>query len=434
MKTKLLNLLFFAGLSYIFSFVLCVESMGQQQIQVEKISENTNIRSDQRPISIGFYDEESQKTYISWMGANSHPIMKEFDHKYQKWSEDKVVGQSPFVDKHNYPGLLKGKDGRLFLFYGCHNSTLKMAISPKPNSIDGIWEDSFIETAERASYPAPVITDEGDIYVFYRDTRKTNGYSDDRPYQLVKTTDGGNTWARQMVIDPFPRETDNMTEVYNGKVVYQPSSNSQKAKIHLAWTICGEKKGKHAHATYGRNLYYAYLNPSNDHLYNIEGKDLGKSIDANESDQYCIVLDTGIPEKGHLAGLQVSVHFRDNGLPLVHFLDNRKGKGISSATWENGSWNISKITSAGGDPRELEKTGPDSFRVYRPNGDKIDTYITNNGGISWSFENSIYVGQIVDRVHVIDNYHPDAKLLITENGDGELREAKRDVFIGKLKR
>lgn len=339
-------------------------AQSQQSYSITKISEDANIRSDQRPISIGFYDKSINKTFITWMGEKSKTIVKAYDHTAKKWSDDKIVGTPTFIDKHNYPGMLKGADNRLYIFYGCHNSTMRMTISPKPLSIDGSWEDQFIPIAEKASYPAPIITSDGTFYVFYRETRQTNKFSDDRPYQFVKSTDNGKTWTKQMAIDPFPRVTDNMCEVYNGKVTYQPAMNGNKAKIHLAWTIAGEKLGKHAHATYGRNVYYAYLDPSNDHLYSIKGKDLGKTIEAKELDEFCQVLDTGIPETGHLAGLQVSVHYRDNGLPLIYF-DNQVGGGPGSATWDGNKWIFASIETPGNsirdlrDPRELEKFGAD---------------------------------------------------------------------------
>jgi hypothetical protein len=312
-----------------------------------------------------------------------------------------------------------------------------MTISPKAGSIEGRWEDKFIDSAERASYPAPVITSKGTFYVFYRDTRKKNGHEDDRPYQYVKSTDGGKTWKRQMAVDPYPRTTDNMCEVYNGKVTYQPAMNGQPAKIHLAWTIAGEKSGRHAHATYGRNVYYAWLNPANDHLYNIKGVDLGTTIDNIELDKYCLVLDTGIPETGHLAGLQVSVHYRDNGYPLIYFDDQIHG-GPGSATWNGTSWAFSQIGKKSNDdrelrdPRELEKTGADAFRVYKPAGKKINVYKTINAGKTWQLETTIPMSVEVDRVYVITNANKNAYLLITEAGDRDIDVPKRDVLIGRM--
>lgn len=59
-------------------------------------------------------------------------------------------------------------------------------------------------------------------------------------------------------------------------------------------------------------------------------------------------------------------------------------------------------------------------------------YSTTDAGQTWKLETVIAVGQPVDRVHVIDNAHKDAKLLITEAGDNSLDIAKRDIFIGRI--
>src|SRR4051812_8133748 len=99
---KLHRLLLVAG-----TLITAGNAAGQQTFSVVKISEDANTRSDQRPIPIGFYDKTVNKTFVTWMGANSQTIIKTFDHTTHKWSEDKVVGKPTFIDKHNYPGMLR---------------------------------------------------------------------------------------------------------------------------------------------------------------------------------------------------------------------------------------------------------------------------------------------------------------------------------------
>ena len=84
------------------------------------------------------------------------------------------------------------------------------------------------------------------------------------------------------------------------------------------------------------------------------------------------------------------------------------------------------------DPRELEKTGAESFRVYKPAGNTIKVYKTVNAGKTWELETTIDAGVTVDRVYVISNAQKEAKLLITEAGDGTITTAKRDVYIGQV--
>ena len=101
------------------------------------LSPGTGQRTDRRPMPVGFYDASVKKTFVSWMGPGSDALVKEYDHATGMWSADKIAGNSPFADSHNYPSMIKGKDNRLYIFYGCHNSPLRMAVSPNPLSIDG---------------------------------------------------------------------------------------------------------------------------------------------------------------------------------------------------------------------------------------------------------------------------------------------------------
>ncbi|WP_297069379.1 BNR-4 repeat-containing protein [uncultured Duncaniella sp.] len=416
-----------------FSAMFCLGVLTAPAIapKVSLVEERTNIRSDRRPIPVGYYDDKADKTFVCWMSAHSHPAVKAFDHASGKWGDTKIVAESPFADKHNYPAILRGKDEHIYMFYGCHNSTLKMAVSPEPNSIEGKWTDTYIPQAERASYPAPVLTDDGVFYVFYRDTRKNNGYADDRPYQFVKSTDNGKTWTRQMLIDPYPRVTDSMMEVYNGQVSYQPGDGKHAGRIHIAWTICGEKAGKHAHATYGRNVYYAYLDLSDDHVYNVEGRDLGTTIDNIEADKYCLALETPIPERGHQAGLQVSVHFRDNGAPLIHY-NYPSEHGGRLATWTGDEWHHTSF-GAVGEPRGIEKLGPETFRIYSTMGKGVTTFVTSDGGLTVKRETEIETPKSLSRCYVVSDARPELKLLLFTtpviDGKESLHEGSRDMYV-----
>jgi hypothetical protein len=389
------------------------------------LSAGAGVRTDRRPISIGFYDAKVKKTFVSWMGTGSDAVVKEFDHATSTWSPDKIAGQATYADKHNYPGLIRGKDDHLYLFYGAHNTPLRLARSPMPLSIAGTWTDGNIGAAAGASYPAPVMTSEGTMYVGYRWTRQSNGHTDDRPYAFVKSTDNGATWTKQMVIDPYPR-ADNLTEVYNGKVSYQPTIGSAKAKIHVAWTLAGGGPGTHAHATYGRNVYYAYLDPSNDHMYDVTGRDLGPTIDGAEAEMYCKPLDTGCSNCGHQASLQVSVHYNDDGTPLIVY--GHLTAGLSSLRWNGTAWVNKVVTTEKGEPREVSKFGPASFKAFRTAGNTCQVFRTTDGGESWRPETVITAAHPVGRCHVIDNAHADVKVLMEENPSGD----GGDVSVAKV--
>jgi BNR repeat-containing family member len=379
------------------------------------LSPGAGVRTDRRPVSIGFHDPGVKKTFISWMGVGSNAIVKELDHATGMWSADKIVGRATFDDKHNYPAMIRGADDRLYLFYGCHNTPLRMARSPNPLSIEGTWSDGNVAAAPGASYPAPVVARDGTIYVFHRWTRQSNGHTDDRPYAFVKSTNNGGAWTKQMIVDPYPR-SDNLTEIYNGKVTYQPDGPATKAKIHIAWTLAGGGPGTHAHATYGRNVYYAYLDPTNDHMFDVTGRDLGTTIDNTEAEMYCKPLDTGCSNCGHQASLQVSVHALDDGTPLILF--GHLTNGLSSLRWSGSAWVSRVVTSEKGEPRELSKFGPRSFKAFRTAGNGCQVFRTTDGGDSWTPETTIMAPHPVGRCHVVDNHHPDAKVFMEENPEG----------------
>lgn len=381
------------------------------------LSANAGAKTDRRPVPVGFYSASANKTFVSWMGSGTTNTakVKEYNHATGTWTADKVVGTSSTSDSHNYASMIQGGDNRLYVFHGCHNSPMKMAKSPNPLSIGGTWTDTTISTAAGASYPAPVVTSNGTIYVGYRWTRMNNGHSDDRPYAFIKSTNNGASWTRLVVIDPYPR-SDNLTEIYNGKVSYEPAHGTQKAKIHVAWTIAGGGPGAHAHATFGRNVYYASLDPTNDHMFSAAGTDLGTTVSNSEAETHCKVLDTGCSSCGHQAALQVSAHYLDSGRPIVFY--SHLGTGLSSSVWNGSEWVKRTITSQEGEPREVFKFGPRSFKAFRSEGNTCEYYRSTDGGMSWSAEGSVVAPHPVSRCYVIHNHHPDIKLFLEDKVAG----------------
>jgi hypothetical protein len=245
-------------------------------------------------------------------------------------------------------------------------------------------------------------------------TRQNNGYADDRPFALIKSTNNGQSWTKQMVIDNFPR-TDNLTEIYNGKISYEPAHGDQKAKIHLAWTLAGGGPGKHEHDAFTRNVYYAYLDPSNDHLYSIAGKDLGPTINDAEGEADCKAIDTGCSNCDHQAGYQVSVHYTDDGKPLILFGHSKDG--LTAVRWQGTAWAKTVVTPQLGEPRDINKIGAQAFQAFRTTGNTCVVYRTSDAGATWKQESVITAPHPVGRCHVIENNNPDVKIFMEQNPD-----------------
>jgi hypothetical protein len=416
-------------------FFLSEVKVEAQKISLSLISENSGIHTDRRPVSVGYFDSLAQKTFICWMGPYSSAVVKAFDHTAGSWSPNKTVGISPFADSHNYPVLVRGTDGRLIIMYGCHNSVMRITSSPDSASIDGKWYDRELSQAQGASYPVPVMTDNGTLYCFYRITMYTlypkGTYPVDyRPLGFVRSKDNGESWSQAVkIIDPYPR-TDNLCEIYTGKITYQPAGDSVNARIHIAWSLAGGGPDHHEHGLYRRHVYYAWMDPADEHLYDIRGNDLGTDIDDSEAENQCKVIDTGLPPDGEDVGYQVSVHFCDNGDPVIIY----RHVGFDCAWWNGTGWSISTIYAAGNEPRDIEKTGPESFRTYRTAGKSVYIFRTADGGRYWEQEDKITAPVGLARCYVIGNYRPELKLLLTEMADdsNNVEAGSRDIFTGGI--
>ncbi|MCF8259443.1 MAG: BNR repeat-containing protein [Melioribacteraceae bacterium] len=417
-------------------FFLRISVCGQQLITFSKISENSGIQTDRRPISVAFYDSISNKTFLSWMGGYSHPLVKSYDHATTAWSEDKIIGTSPFADAHNYPGMIQAKNGKLIMFYGCHNSVMKISTSPVAGSIEGDWDDRELVEAQGASYPVPIILADGTIYCFYRVTMRTVFPSekfpvDYRPLAFVKSTDNGETWSRSVIIiDNYPR-TDNLNEIYLGKIAYQPKSDSVSERFHIAWSIAGGGPDVHDHGNYRRHVYYSYFQPQNDLLFDINGNELGISIDNAEAEQYCKVMYTGTPPEGDYVGYQVSTHFCDDGFPVIVF---RHDEAFKCAYRSGTEWKISDVYESSNEPRDIEKIGSKSFRTFRTSGKSLYSFVTENGGENWKLESKITSPIFLQRNYIIQNYKDGLKHLFTEgeSGGSHVGEGKFDIYVGTV--
>jgi len=422
--------------SFILFFILYFSNIVLSgNITISKLSEDAGIHTDRRPISIGFYDSTANKTFVCWMGSYSDAIVKEFNHLTQTWSDDKIVGNSPFANSHNYPSLIQAPNGKLVIFYGCQNSVMRITSSPGPNSISGQWNDRDLVEAQGATYPVPVVTEDSIIYCFYRVTMNRI-YPDSlypvdyRPLCYIKSDDNGESWSQPVrFVDHYPR-VDNLCEIYGGKISYQAENDSVSERIHISWSISGGGPGNHQHNFYRRHVYYTYLDPVNEHLYNINGNDLGRDIDDTEAEAFCKVVDTGTPPAGEQVGHQVSVHYLDDGNPIIIY----QHEGFKCAYRDGNIWDVSTIYYLSNEPRDIEKTGPREFRTYRTAGQSLYIFKTSDGGMNWHLEDKITIQSELKRCYVINNYHNDVKYLLNEFVDDgyNVGLASRDVFIGRI--
>lgn len=137
-----------ASLATVFALAACsqgdeaalnpLKAKWEPDFSVLRIAEELGVKTDQRPMAVGVHDDSAKRTFVAWMGENSHPFVQAYDEASKVWSAPKQVGNSPNPDSHHYPTLVQEADGRLLVFYGAHNDTpLRLARSLEAASIGG---------------------------------------------------------------------------------------------------------------------------------------------------------------------------------------------------------------------------------------------------------------------------------------------------------
>ena len=450
------------SLTLVFALAACSQSdeaslemlkaKGDPDFSVLRIAEELGVKTDQRPMAVGVHDNSSNRTFVAWMGENSHPFVQAYDEATRVWQAPKQVGNSPNPDSHHYPTIVQAADGRLLVFYGAHNDTpLRLARSPEAASTGGDWADGELTEAPFASYPMPLVSEDGDIYVFYRETSDRVDESldnDVRPLLYIKSTDNGATWknsqdltGERFAIGSTDRP-DNLDEIYVGQITYEPARADRAERFHLVWTIAGGGAGDPKHDRYHRNLYYAYFQPGNEHFYSAAGKDLGVQIDNDEMEGDAKAVDTGEPKyargsdnfPGPDVGYTHTVRPLNNGDPLLIYNtqdgENGETKTIRAVQWRGNRWKRSVVAEDQG-LLDMEATGPNAFRVYLAAREKpgIQTYTVNSSG-KWKTETFIDTPTSVQRAVVINNYADPFRLLITGNSDiKDQRTADRNIYV-----
>ena len=400
------------------------------------------IKSVRRPVAAGVYDEKVNKTFVSYMGKGSNPFVQSFNHSDNTWSPAQQVAdikKSKYfeaVDRHDYPSLLEMDNGKLAVFYAVHAKELRMSVSAKAGSSKGKWKDRVIKEAAFAAYPMPLKTENGDIYVFYRESSFSmhSGLErDDRPLQYIVSTNNGKSWLKsseisgeEIALGSWQRD-DNLDEIYLGQIRYQPAEDNVSERFHLVWTISGGGFEGPKHDRYHKDVYYAFFLPSNKHFYSVDGEDLGFSINAAEM-KNCLVFDSGKLDANNpkSIGYSLLLSWTEDSKPLLVYEINKEGQiWLGSSTWSGTTWQQSSIPS-NNSIMDLEKLDKDSFALYLGNG-KI--YTSHDAAKNWNYATTLRLpdNKKIAKLALIDNYKDPARFIVSERLSDD--KAKRDIFL-----
>jgi len=177
-------------------------------------------------------------------------------------------------NEHKKPGLIIDDDGYLHVFYGCWATAMKYAKSNNPGDISSWTLDNQLSDASSATYPKPMRTNNGDLWVFYR----CCGGSGSGDMAYVYSQNGGASWSsyRQCVGGGTGYSTG------YGFAAYE--NETGVGKFHVVHT-----KGDSVHQV---NLYYFWFyeaDRANPTFYNESGVNLGNQVSDSEMTNQCLI-------------------------------------------------------------------------------------------------------------------------------------------------
>jgi hypothetical protein len=217
------------------------------------------------------YLPDRGETIIAYRGDDSDPFVTRYDHAIGEFEDPVRVGTNPLVDTDNHgpPSMCADGEGYVYLFYGAHNSPIRVARNVEPGRIDE-WEHRSRIDDPDGSYPQPVATD-GDLLVFYR-----AGGGHGPPYEypqheygtVARSGDGGDSWSD---LGPVVDATGHPDRAIDAYVM---DGDLADGEFRLTWCLAhGEvHDGVRAHA------FHAAFDPGAERVSALDGTDFGGTV------------------------------------------------------------------------------------------------------------------------------------------------------------
>lgn len=405
---------FLATIFVAISFILISFGLTQKKDYFSEIGSQESVGCPTHPQGIYF----NGKTYLVFQGTDFSPYAASYNHKSKSWQKITEIGKNPLTDDaHGTPSLLIDQNGYLHVFYGAHGEVLKHSRSV--NSEDAsLWVEQP-DAAPKATYPQPILMPNGTLYLFYR----AGGHLDPWVYKI--SGNNGKSWSEEIKI--LQGNPDDW---------YLFAQKGKNGTIHAVFYWLDDLFTLESEG-WRYNIYYMFLD-ENGKWKSKQGDILNFPLSKKSADAYCLVFNSEI-HNSHTNHARIAIDNKNN--PYIIF-NSGKGTGENSHTfkfakWDNNSWKISDIaqTDCWWDGATLVVLPSSEIEAYitargtaglgenaaldeTDRGGNIEKWISKNSGESWVKNQTIIsksdTGNVYNYPHLVENYHPDAKIIFAE--------------------
>ncbi|WP_111976874.1 BNR-4 repeat-containing protein [Algibacillus agarilyticus] len=390
---------------------------------------------------------EKGVTYVSYQGPLEDPYVAAYNHNTETWSGPYKAGNSALgkdltqpknIDNHGKPTMIMDNLGYIHVFFGGHGgdkrygknelgdthyAANKHVVTKRPYDITE-WEE-LNNITPFGTYNQAVKMDNGDIYLFYRHGAHRSNWV----YQ--KSTDHGRTFAAPVSILKTKKRND--VQANDSWYAYVSKGHNDDIIVSYDYHICwkrGAGVNGRGHTTERHDAYYMVFDTQKNTWSNVQKETLSLPITREVADEKTLVARTGGVGYWSFNG---SSHLDENGYPHIGI---NIGKDIGKKTggpkqtshyrwtgeeWVGGQPVYAQARADGTDTRGdfiINSPTDISFLLgYKENGDGIISYFNStDSGKTFTKGKELLRREKAgwSITALIDNAHPDARLIVAE--------------------
>ena len=240
---------------------------------------------------------EKGRVFCAYQDGGGRPIMMAYDTAAKRWQGPvRASHRGLGADTHGNPSICIDRNGRIHLFFGCHNRRMLHVRSARPYDI-AAWQEAPSPT-NRATYPESIRMADGRMFLFYR----TGGHME--PWSVRTSDDDGETWSKaEKIVELRIAPRDRLAAAYctflpgaghrtiHGFFVHKDDNPGRRRKHPHPWRPL-KYPGLHE-AVYRYNVYYIHRDAEGRWL-GADGEVLGQlPLGKADADRHALVYDSG---------------------------------------------------------------------------------------------------------------------------------------------